>query len=169
MPIFQRITDIISANLNELIDRFEDPPAMLRQAVREMESSVDETMQAAAQAIAHERLLERELAQRRRRVDRLHELAAAALRQDDEPAARHALAERARLQVLISALDDQLTAAGNESGVLRRQAQALRLRLSEARHMQTAVPRPQPGRRCKGAIDPRHDSGGLECRQFRAI
>jgi phage shock protein A len=136
MPIFRRITDIISANLNELVDRFEDPPAMLRQAVREMERSVDQTMQAAARAIAHERLLERDLVQRRERVERLRELAAAALRRDDESAARHALAERARLQVLISALDDQLASAHNESEILRRQTQALRLRLAEARQMQ---------------------------------
>jgi len=136
MPIFQRITDIISANLNELIDRFEDPPAMLKQAVREMERSVDQTMQAAAQAIAHERLLERELANRRQRVDRLREAAAEALRRDEESAARQALAERSRLRVLISALDDQLTSAHNESEVLRRQTQALRVRLAEARQMQ---------------------------------
>lgn len=136
MPIFQRITDIISANLNDLIDRFEDPPAMLKQAVREMERSVDQTMQAAAQAIAHERLLERELANRRQRVDQLREAAAEALHRDDEAAARRALAERSRLQVLISALDDQFASAHNESEVLRRQTQALRLRLAEARQLQ---------------------------------
>lgn len=136
MPIFQRITDIISANLNELVDRFEDPTAMLKQAVREVERSVDQTMQAAAQAIAHERLLERELAHRRQRVDRLRESAGDALRRDDEPTARRALAERSRLQLLISALDDQLATAHCESEILRRQTQALRLRLAEARQMQ---------------------------------
>lgn len=136
MPIFQRISDIISANLNELIDRFEDPPAMLNQAVREVERSVDQTMQAAAQAIAHERLLERELASRRQRVDQLREVAGDALRRNDDPAARRALAERSRLQVLVSALDDQLTSAHDESDVLRRQTHALRLRLAEARRLQ---------------------------------
>ncbi len=36
MRLFKRIGDIISANLNDLTDHFEDPEAMLRQAIREM-------------------------------------------------------------------------------------------------------------------------------------
>lgn len=135
MPIFRRITDILFANLHEFIDRFEDPPAMLRQAVREMEQAVEETMRAAAQAIAHERLLERELDRQRRRAEQLRERAAAALKQDDETAARAALRERSRLNALTEGLSDQLATARQHSGSLRRQVQALRLRLAEAQQM----------------------------------
>ena len=39
MGLYRRFGDIISANLNELLDRFEDPEKMLRQVVREMEES----------------------------------------------------------------------------------------------------------------------------------
>ena len=34
--IFQRISDVISANLNDLIDRVEDPERMIKQIIREM-------------------------------------------------------------------------------------------------------------------------------------
>ena len=36
MGLFQRFGDIVSANLNDMVDRFEDPEKMLKQAVREM-------------------------------------------------------------------------------------------------------------------------------------
>ena len=40
MGIFHRVSDIISANINDLVDRFEDPERMLRQAIREMQESI---------------------------------------------------------------------------------------------------------------------------------
>ena len=41
MRLFQRIGDIIAANLNDLVDRFEDPEVMLKQAIREMETMIE--------------------------------------------------------------------------------------------------------------------------------
>jgi phage shock protein A len=57
MGIFRRFTDILSANLNDLIDRFEDPEKALRQAIREMEQAVTDALNSAAKVIANERLL----------------------------------------------------------------------------------------------------------------
>ena len=42
MGVFKRISDIISANLNDLTEGFEDPERMLKQAVREMEETIAE-------------------------------------------------------------------------------------------------------------------------------
>ena len=36
MGIFSRVSDIITANLNSLLDRAENPEAMLAQVIREM-------------------------------------------------------------------------------------------------------------------------------------
>ena len=57
MRLFQRIGDIIAANLNDLVDRFEDPEVMLKQAIREMETMIEGATAGAARAIAGERLL----------------------------------------------------------------------------------------------------------------
>ncbi len=65
MRLFQRISDIIAANLNDLVDRFEDPEAMLKHAIREMETMIEEATGGAARAIAGERLLARDLARPR--------------------------------------------------------------------------------------------------------
>jgi len=133
MPIFRRIADILSANVNDLIDRFEDPEAMLRQAVREMETAVEQTMNAAAKSIASERLLTRQLAEHRRQSDRFQELARAAVARQDDAAARAALTSKAGHDKLAAAMEDQLASAGKQNARLRRQLDALRVRLAEAR------------------------------------
>ena len=57
MGLFRRFGDILSANLNDLVDRFEDPEKMLRQAIREMEQAVASGLNSAAKVVANERLL----------------------------------------------------------------------------------------------------------------
>ena len=58
MGLFQRVGDIISANLNELLDRFEDPEVMLKQAIREMETSLTQARQEVSRALASEMISE---------------------------------------------------------------------------------------------------------------
>ena len=38
--LFRRINDIITANINDLIDRVEDPELMIKQMIREMEENI---------------------------------------------------------------------------------------------------------------------------------
>ena len=61
MGIFQRTTDILAANVNDLIDRFEEPERMLRHALREIETLVATTSSAVARSIATEKLLAKAL------------------------------------------------------------------------------------------------------------
>lgn len=43
MGLFKRISDIISANLNEMLDQEENPEKLLKQAIREMETAMGAT------------------------------------------------------------------------------------------------------------------------------
>jgi len=133
MPLFRRITDILTANVNDLVDRFEDPESLLRQAVREMESAVEQTMNAAARSIASERLLSRQIDEHRQHSSALRNRAREAVATGDEARARTLLADRRRHDDLAAALNDQLNAARSQNARLRRQLDALRLRLAEAR------------------------------------
>ena len=51
MAIFSRIADILKANVNDLIDKAEDPEKMVKQMIIEMEEQVDEATQALGQAM----------------------------------------------------------------------------------------------------------------------
>ncbi len=132
MGIFRRCTDILSANLNELIDRFEDPEKALRQAIREMEQAVSTAMHSAAKTIAGERLAARQLAEHRRQAEQWLARARQAMREGDEPLARRALVRKSEHDRLIDALTDQQAAMEQASGKLRRQIDGMRARVAEA-------------------------------------
>jgi len=132
MGLFRRVSDIVSANLNELVEKFESPEAMLRQAICEMDAAVARTMEAAARVIADERLLEGQLVRHREESAGLHRRARESLLRGDEAGARNALSRQNECEKLIAALDDQLAAAQATGGKIRRQLQAMRVRRTEA-------------------------------------
>ncbi len=139
MGLFKRVGDIISANLNEMVDRFEDPEKMLKQAVLEMEAAVAGALDGAVKVIANERLLARQLDENLRQLERCRARAEEAVRRGDDDAARRALSRKSEHAKLAAALADQHAAAEAASRKLRTQIDALRVRLNEARRQQATL------------------------------
>ncbi len=133
MGIFKRISDIISANLNELTESFEDPELMLKQAIREMETSINEVTEQTAKAMANEKTLNRELERNRQQAEEWKGRASKAVDAGDDDLARRALSRKKEHDKLVAALEDQLEAAGEASGVLKRQLDAMKAKLAEAK------------------------------------
>jgi Phage shock protein A (IM30), suppresses sigma54-dependent transcription len=50
--IFKRISDVISANINDLIDRVENPERMIKQIIREMEENIRQAKEGVIEAAA---------------------------------------------------------------------------------------------------------------------
>jgi phage shock protein A len=123
----------VTANLNDLIDQCEDPEKMLKQAVREMETALGQLMDGAARAIAHHKLLFRQLGEQREAGDRRLKLAETAVARGDDAAARRELRYRAEHQHLAEGLARQVETADALGQRLRNQVTAMRLRLAEAR------------------------------------
>lgn len=132
MGIFRRAGDIIAANLNDLIDRFEDPEQMLRQAVREMDAAIGSASTAAAKSLAAEKLLARELSQNERQAAEWQGRAAAAVQAGDDELAKRALLRRREHDMLAGALREQHAAAVEANGRLRRRLEAMRAKRAEA-------------------------------------
>jgi phage shock protein A len=116
-----------------MVDRFEDPETMLKQAIREMESSLEAATAATARAIAGERLLAKEQAEHSRRAKQWRERAEEAVARQDDDLARCCLARKREHETLERALADQWTSAQTANVGLRRQVDAMRAKLSEAR------------------------------------
>lgn len=132
MGIFRRAGDIVAANLNDLIDHFEDPDKMLRQAVREMDATIDSASTAAAKSLAAEKLLARELARNERQAADWQGRAAAAVQAGDDDLAKRALLRRREHDSLVGALREQQAAAVEANGRLRRQLEAMHAKRAEA-------------------------------------
>jgi phage shock protein A len=124
---------LLAANLNDLVDRCENPEKMLRQAIRDMETALGRLMDGAARAIAHQRLLGRQLEAEQQTIGRCAQAAETAVHRDDDDAARRALRHKAEHQRLAEALALQTTRAEVLSDRLRNQVTAMRIKLAEAR------------------------------------
>ena len=133
MGFFKRISDIVSANLNELTEQFEDPEKMLKQAIREMEESIAEVTQQTAKTIANEKMLHRELERNRQQFEQWTVRSAAAVEAGDDDLARKALARKNEHQKVVAALEDQLQAASQASGTLKRQLEGMKAKLAEGK------------------------------------
>ena len=133
MGLFKRVSDIISANLNDMVDRFEDPEKMLNQAIREMETAIGNSMDSAARVMANGKLLEKQLANQRGQAERWQQRATDAVSTGDDDAARHALIRKKEQEKLTCALEDELATTQFVGKKLRRQIEAMNVKLAEAR------------------------------------
>lgn len=133
MGVFKRISDIISANLNDLTEGFEDPERMLKQAVREMEETIAEVTNQTAKAMANETTLSRELERNRVQQQQWQGRAEKAVEEGNDDLARKALARKNEHEKLVAALKDQLEAAQEASASLRCQLAGMKAKLAEGK------------------------------------
>jgi len=91
MGILDRLGTIVRANVNDLLDKAEDPEIMLDQYIRELESGVDEAREELVNAMADEKRLAAKLEERKRQVKTWEERAEQAVRLGKEETARSAL------------------------------------------------------------------------------
>jgi phage shock protein A len=133
MGVFQRISDIISANLNDMTDSFEDPERMLKQAVREMEETISEVTNQTAKAMANETTLSRELERNQVQQRQWQDRAEKAVEEGNDDLARKAIARKNEHQRLVAALRDQLGAAQEASVSLRCQLAGMKAKLAEGK------------------------------------
>lgn len=132
MSIFQRIGDIISANLNDLTEGFENPEQMLRQAINEMEQSIAHATGDTARALASAKTIAKELKKNQDLIETWHQRAEKAVAAGDDDLARRALKRKQEHENLVAALEDQLKLATETGRSLRRQLDAMKAKLAEA-------------------------------------
>lgn len=63
MGIIDRISQLTRANVNDMLDRAEDPEKMLNQILRDMETNIKQAREQVASMIAQEKIIEGDLAQ----------------------------------------------------------------------------------------------------------
>ena len=133
MGVFKRISDIISANLNDLTEGFEDPERMLKQAVREMEETIAEVTNQTAKAMANDTTLSRELERNRVQQCQWQDRAERAVEEGNDGLALKAIARKNEHEKLVAALESQLETAREASTSLRCQLAGMKAKLAEGK------------------------------------
>ena len=109
MTIFSRITDIINANINALLDHAEDPEKMIRLMIQEMEDTLVEVRSQSVRAIADRREIERKVERLEASGRVWEDKAAFALGKGREDLAKSALVVKRKLEDQATLLREELS------------------------------------------------------------
>jgi phage shock protein A len=152
MGIFSRMRDIISSNINVMLDRAEDPEKLIRLMIQEMEDTLVEVKASCAGAIAEAKKVERELnfisekgnewaARAQSAVDKGHEdLARQALVEKKRYMTRatNLEAEMAECQMVVERYQDDIQQLEDKLASVREKQRALVQRHLQAQHKRRA-------------------------------
>ena len=139
MAIFSRIADILKANINDMIDKAEDPEKMVKQLIIEIEQDVEEATQALGQAMGSQKMAAKELADAMAKSADWNDKAKLALKAGNEDLARKALECKVGVDASIEPLQksyDEITANVNK---MKDQVTTLKMKLDEARARQQVL------------------------------
>ena len=109
MGIFTRFRDIVSSNINAILDKAEDPEKLIRLMIREMEDTLVEIKAACAGAMASSKKVRRQLDALRDRIQYWEEKAELAVKKGRDHLAREALIEKRRYIRRRNGLENELT------------------------------------------------------------
>jgi len=110
MSILDRFTDIISANVNALLDKVEDPAKMIDQYLREMTESLAEVKKETAGVMAQAQKSKNDLEKNASDIEKYTELAKKALLAGNENDAKVFLAKKQELEQERQSLEAVYTA-----------------------------------------------------------
>ncbi|MCP4396787.1 MAG: PspA/IM30 family protein [bacterium] len=133
MGIFSRMSDIFKANLNEIIDKAEDPAKMMDQMVREMQENLREAKIQVAKAIADEKKLHYQVKQNEVQSKNWESKAMLALKKGDERLAKEALKQKQTYDGLSASVRGQWEEQNSMSSKLKDNLRALESKIDEAR------------------------------------
>jgi phage shock protein A len=108
MGIFSRFRDIISSNMNSMLDNAEDPEKMIKLMIYEMEDTLVEIKTSCARVMASIKGVQRQLSEARDKASDWAGKAQLAVSKGREDLAREALLEKRKLDTRVNALDATL-------------------------------------------------------------
>jgi phage shock protein A len=133
MGLFDRLKRVVSANLNDLVNKAEDPEKMLEQAVLEMQEDLVQLRQGVAQAIAAQKRTEKQYNDAQNEINKWQRNAQLALQKGDENLARQALERKKSYTDTGAALKTSLDQQNTQVETLKRSLIQLESKIAEAK------------------------------------
>lgn len=133
MGLFDRISRVVRANVNDMVSKAEDPEKILEQAVTDMQEDLVQLKQAVAQAMASQKRTQQQYNQAQSETNNWQQRAQLALQKGDENLAREALTRKKTHAETANSLKAQLDTQSVQVDTLKRSLIALEGKISEAK------------------------------------
>ena len=133
MALLDRVATLVRANLNDLVDRAENPEKMLKQVILDMENQFIQVKTQVAIALADLHLLEKRKKENADKHAEWMRKAELAVDKKDDELARAALERAMSFQQLTESFDQQIEDQTVQVEALKSALKKLELKLSEAR------------------------------------
>jgi len=133
MGIFTRFSDIISSNINAMLDKAEDPEKMIKLMIREMEDTLIELKSSCAGVIAGRKKVERKCDEMNGKKELWAERANLAVAKGRDNLAREALIEKRRFAEIAETLESEITEYGELIDQYREDIAELENKLNNAK------------------------------------
>lgn len=131
MGILTRFKDIMSSNVNALLDRAEDPEKMIDQTLRNLNNDLGKVKSETASIMAEERRAKRELDECKEDIEKMQSYAIKALESGQENDARKFLEEKGNLTSKLSSLQESYDFAKGNAEKMREMHDKLVLDIGE--------------------------------------
>ena len=133
MALLDRVATLVRANLNDLVDRAENPEKMLKQVILDMENQFMQVKTQVAIALADLHLLEKKKKENAEKHADWMRKAELAVDKKDDQLARAALERAMSFQQLADSFDQQIADQETQVESLKAALKRLELKLSEAK------------------------------------
>ena len=133
MALLDRVATLVRANLNDLVDRAENPEKMLKQVILDMENQFIQVKTQVAIALADLHVLEKKKKENADKHAEWMRKAELAVDKKDDELARAALERAMTFQQLTESFDQQIADQEVQVEALKAALKKLELKLSEAR------------------------------------
>ncbi|MBR4627110.1 MAG: PspA/IM30 family protein [Ruminococcus sp.] len=139
MGIFRRLSDIIKANINDMLDKAEDPEKMVKQIIIEMQTELTKATQNYGKAKASERLAEKRYLEAQKQSQGWENKAKAALSQGNQELAKAALAKKVKCDEDVENYKEMYDSISNQTEAIGDQVEILKSKHDEAKSRQAML------------------------------
>ncbi|MFT4632533.1 MAG: phage shock protein A [Candidatus Pseudothioglobus sp.] len=139
MSLLNRMSDIVNANMNAMLEKAEDPEKMIRLITQEMQDTLVEVRATTVRHLADKKAINQQIDTLRATSNDWETRANLAIERDRDDLAKAALAERRSAETAIAQLAAELTTLDTSLSNLTDDTQRLEDKLQQARSRQKAV------------------------------
>lgn len=139
MGMFSRISDIVQANINSMLDKAEDPEKVIRLIIQEMEETLVEIRSVAAKNLAEQKQLDRKVSQLQQQAKMWQSKAQLAVDKGRDDLARAALSEKHQADTKVAEAEGSKKHLDELIATIQADTGRLQAKLSEARSKQKSL------------------------------